>query len=214
MSRSTSFRFFLCAAAVAVLVCGCSDEDPVVPDPPELTPWPDTPEKLMDWIVSAYGEMDITAYEDALHDDFEFVNSDDEVWVRQQDIQSVTSLFAGDQGATEIGEAVAGVQFIQVNNFTQIGVWETQAPTAPRFPNAERGSFDVQIVFHLEGGQHTLTITSEQLFYVIEEDVEQDDGTTRSRYFLIGQQDEEPRSRSNESISWSGLKAVYSRSPE
>ncbi len=177
--------------ALALGGCIFSPQDDNGPgDTPEPQyKWPATREDLMDNFEQAYSEMNITEYEKILHDDYKFIFTDTEIWERQQDITSTTNMFNGNQGYDEHGQVVLGVQSISVNTFHQIGTWQTQDPTHPYFPNTDLGLFDVQIVFYLEGGEHTITVTSEQNFYVIEEDVEQDDGTTRSRYFMLGQRD-------------------------
>ncbi len=199
------------AVALALLaLAGCGSDDPVDPgDDPVIYKWPETREDLVDNFEQAYGEMNITEYEKILHPDFEFMFAGTEIWERSQDITSTTNMFGGNQGHDEQGQVVLGVQSISVNTFHQIGTWQTQDPTHPYFPNTDLGLFDVQIVFYLEGGEHTITVTSEQQFYVIAEDVEQDDGTTRSRYFMVGQRDLGESLAKGENRSWGTIKHIY-----
>ncbi len=205
------------AALVAILMllalAGCDSDDPAKPDPdpdPETSyQWPDTREKLMENFEQAYVEMDIDEYDFILHDDFIFIFTDTEVWTRLQDIQSTTNMFSGEQGEYGDGWAVLGVQSIAVHTFNQIGVWERQEPTHPYFPDTDQGLFDVQIVFYLEGGEHTLTVSSEQLFYVKSEEVDDGEGGTRTRCFLAGQRDLGSGLKTNEDMTWGSVKALY-----
>jgi len=166
------------------------------PDPEPETPivepfqWPDTADKLLENFERAYGEMNTTEYELILHEDYKFIFIDNvDIWYRQDDIQSTSNMFAGNPGEDELGNFKDGVQSISINTLIRQTPWEAVPADDPDFPNSEKAFYQVQIVFTLNGGENTITVDSDQQFYVKSEDVDQGDGTTRLRYYLYGQRD-------------------------
>ncbi|MBK7702259.1 MAG: hypothetical protein IPI34_04870 [bacterium] len=58
------------------------------------------------------------------------------------------------------------------------------------FPGAIRALFDVRVVFYLDTEDvNTITVDSQQLFYLKSISEEQGDGSTRTHFYLIGQKD-------------------------
>ncbi len=213
ISRRTLYTCQRAAGLIALLAlaAGCTTVDPAKPDPvPETTyDWPDTREQLMANFVQAYQEMDYEEYEACLHPDFRFVFIGGDIWERVQDLVSTENMFDGNQGHDEHGQVALSVQSIAVNRFDQLGDWTAQDATHPFFPNTDEGLYDVQLIFFLEGGEHTITITSGQLFYLAAEDVDDGEGGTRTRWFLAGQRDLDSKLRTNDDLNWGDIKALY-----
>ena len=66
----------------------------------------------------------------------------------------------------------------------------------------------IYMVYYEVGGEYTLTVETSQLFYVESVEELQDDGSTRTRWYLVGQEDF-PLLSKNETVSWGAMKAVY-----
>jgi hypothetical protein len=200
MSRIRLFPLIAGGVALAVLATGgcifspqSEDGGPATP-PPEAV-WPDTPEKLMGNFEIAYLTMDYTIYEDVLHEDYKFVFADGlRIWERLDDLESMQNLFAGNPGEDpDTGAIKPGVQSIDINTFIPLGDWIHEPATHPNFPDSERALYNVMLVFNLglgdDGTPSTITVQSDQLFYVRSEEIDQGDGTTKTKFFLLGQQD-------------------------
>jgi len=209
--RFMILNLFLVLAALAV--CSCSDDfsPGIGPSDPGPQPyqWPDTPGKLMENFERAYGEMNITEYWGVLHDDYEFIfigNTD--TWTREDDIQSTTNMFAGMPGMDPEGEVKAGVLQIAITNLIRQTPWHEVPEDDGEFPDAEYALYNVTMVFTLMNGTSTITVDSDQEFYLMSEEVDQGDGTMRSRYYLRGQRDI-ANGKPSEQMSWGGLKMLY-----
>jgi len=194
---SNKISRLILTAGLALLVLaggGCifspePDPDPGGP-PPDPYIWPDTPDKLMINFERSYAEMNATEYENVLHDDYKFIFIEYvEVWYRQQDIQSTTNKFEGNPGQNPDGSYRDPVQSISINTLIRQTPWEDVPANDPDFPSSKRALYQVQIVFTLEGGENTITVDSDQLFFVKSEEIDQGDGTTRTRFYLYGQRD-------------------------
>jgi len=167
------------------------DPDPT-PDtePPEPYQWPDTADKLMENFERSYIEMSIDAYRDVLHTDYKFIFIGNETWYRDDDLASTDNMFAGNPGIDpETQELKDGVQSIAINTLLKQTPWEDVPANDPDFPNSKKAYFQVLIIFTLDGGLNTITVDSDQMFYVKSEEVDQGDGTTRTRFYLYGQRD-------------------------
>ncbi|MDO9693969.1 MAG: hypothetical protein Q7W56_04510 [Candidatus Latescibacteria bacterium] len=200
MRRSTTGPFCLSASiALLVLIGGCfHSNDPVDPDPqPDAYPFADTVEQLMTNFKNAYDEMDIDEYDNALHEEFHFVFADGSYvappsgfFTREQDLESTTNMFAGEQGADPDGLPKPGVRDIVFTELTRLSEWEEAEINDALFAGSMRALFDVRVVFYLDTDSvNTITIDCQQLFYVKSETEEAEGGGTRQRFFLFGQQD-------------------------
>jgi len=194
---SNNSRRLLMMAGLALLVLaagGCifSPEDDTGGGGPPPAPWvwPGDAEQLMENFERAYSEMNIIEYEKILHEDYKFIFIDaTDTWYRQQDIQSTTNMFAGNPGVNPDDSYRDPVQTIAINTLIRQTPWEDVPANDPDFPNSERALFQVQIVFTLDGGENTITVQSDQQFYVKSEEIDQGDGTTKTKYYLYGQRD-------------------------
>jgi len=138
----------------------------------------------------AYAEMDIDAYENVLHEDYKFVFIDHAVvWQRHQDIQSTSNMFGGQPGHNPDGSYRPPVQSIAIDTLIRQTPWEDVPADDPDFPDSEKALYQTRLVLTLEGGEHTLTVQSDQYFFVKPEQVDPGDGTTETRYFLYGHMD-------------------------
>ena len=195
-------RFLASLAAVAALVVmagGCifSPDEGDNPTPPVTTyPFADTPEKLMTNFKNAYGTMNVDEYRNVLHMQYKFLfaeGSDVEptgVYTREQDLQSTTRMFNGEQGQDPDGLPKPGVRDISFEELTMLLPWEDVPETDINFPGAIRALYDVKVVFYLDtDGLNTITVDSQQLFYLKSISEEQDDGSTRTHFYMIGQED-------------------------
>jgi len=180
---------------------------------PDFYQWSETPDELMGTFAQAYGEMSINPYEDILHEDFKFIFIDDvAIWDKADDLASTANMFAGNPGQNPDGSFREGVQSISLNTLIRQTPWEGIHANDPDFPDSERALYQVNIRFTLEGGLNTITVASDQEFYVKAEQIDQGDGTTRTRYFLAGQRDLGYRGKANEDVTWGQVKSLYSPS--
>ncbi len=194
MSRIKLMSFVAAGLALTVLFAGgCifspqEDDDPQ-DKPPVAYVWPDTPDKLMANFGLAYADMDIDQYEVILHPDYKFIFTSNDSWERQEDVNSTGNMFAGNPGVDIDGNPKPGVSSIEVIELTQVLNWEMTPSNHPTFPDSEKALYKVIIVFYLDSATNTITVTSQQLFYAKSEEVDQGDGTTKTRFYLFGQQD-------------------------
>ena len=199
MRRSTTSPFRLAASiALLVLTGGCfNSNDPENPDPqPEPYPFADTVEQLMTNFKNAYEEMDIDEYDNVLHENFLFVFADGSsvappsgFYTRADDLESTTNMFAGEQGEDD-GMLRPGVRDIDFAELTLLDDWEEVDVDDAHFAGAKRALFDVRIVFYLDTEDlNTLTVDSQQVFYVKSVTEEVEGGGTREHFYLIGHHD-------------------------
>ncbi len=187
-------------AILTVMTGGCFDSgDPDDTDPPPVAyPFPDTVEQLMTNFRDAYDSMNITEYRNALHEDFRFIFAEGSdiappsgCFTREEDLLSTTRMFNGEQGMSDTGEIKPGVRDIDFRLLEQLSpTWEVVPESDDDFPGASRAIFAVELVFNLnDDGNSTITIDSQQYFYVQSEPEEIAGGGSRLRYYLIGHQD-------------------------
>ena len=202
----------LFVTALLLALTGCSGDDPIGPGPIPIPPPPENPDALMGEFEHAYGEMNLDAYDDVLHDDFKFIfigNID--TWTRIDDMQSTTKMFAGEPGVNPDDTPRDGVQSISMNALIRQTHWQDVPADDPDFPDTQMASYHVIIVFTLEGGNKIIIVDSDQEFYVKAEDVEEKDGSLRTRYFLSGQRDvmTDLRDKGSEDKTWGEMKSLY-----
>lgn len=187
-------------------------------------PFPDTPQQLMNNFRNAYDEMDLGEYGAALHPDFRFVFDEGSpvappggVFVRAEDLQSTTNMFAGESGHGSGGELLAGVRDVEFERLERLSDWEFAPGNDPLFPYATRAFFRVRVVFVLDtDAANTITVDALQQFHVQAVEETQPGGGTRCHFFLIGHRDffvglaaAGSIVSSNEDMSWGSIKALY-----
>ena len=116
--------------------------------------------------------------------------------------------FSGDSHINPFGYPMQGFQSISISNWSLAGVWQLMPADHADFPESYRGLYDIYMVYYEVGGEYTLTVETSQLFYVESVEELQDDGSTRTRWYLVGQEDF-PLLSKNETVSWGAMKAVY-----
>ncbi|MCP4798580.1 MAG: hypothetical protein GY893_01360 [bacterium] len=202
MRRQITFLTVLLAFIALFSLTGCifsPDDDTGPPpgnEPPEYDP-PYTKEQVLTNLKIAYEEMDINGYRDCLHPDYKFLFIPEEgdqlgipngYFERAEDLEVMERTFSGNSHTTEEGTQ-PGLQSISISGWDIAGVWQQESANHPYFPGAYRALYNIYMMYSEIGGEHTLTIESEQLFYVEPVEELQDDGTTRTHWYIIGQQD-------------------------
>ena len=200
-----------CACALLGLG-GCTSDEPTGLSDFPLPELPDTPDAFMQSFERAYALMDQTAYEILLDEDFDYkfleVGRDAEPWSRELEIASTGNMFDGNPAAYFDGHLVCtGVESIAIQELIRLTPWEDIPPSDPDFPGTERAMYQVNIIFHADDRDNTLTIASRQIFYVRGEEVERDGGTV-TEYRLCGQRDLRP-DKANENLYWGDIKRMF-----
>lgn len=169
----------------------------VIFDATYLDTFPDTEQRLMERFLTAYDHMNIDEYRRALHADFVFVFADGSpvaptngIFTRVEDLLSTTNMFNGVQGLSPDGQPIPAVRDIEFQQLVRLTDWEVVPETDLYFPGAILARYDVRVVFYLNTEDvNTITVDSQQLFYLQSIDDEQDGGSSRTRFYMIGQQD-------------------------
>lgn len=204
MMIPSPLRKLIFVCLLAALVAGCSDENPVESEDMVIIPVMPTPDEMMSAFEQAYGDMDIEDYQEILGDDFKFIFTNNDIWERGDDIASTTNMFAGGQGTN--GIAVVG---IEIQTMIRQDAWTAMASDHTYFPDSVRATYQVRIVFRLEGGTNTITIDCDQFFYAAPVEIESEGGAKETCYKLVGQQDVASGGWKNDSMSWGAVKALY-----
>jgi hypothetical protein len=211
---------------LVLLLSGCT-EDAVTPDnepPPSEYSYPETKEAVMEVFATAYDDMDIDSYNDCLHESFKFIftaEDQDQYGLpsryleRAEDLEVMTRTFSGDSHETPYGTQ-PGFQSITIANWSMVGgtSWVLTPADHADFPNSYRGLFSIYMVYAENGGEHTHTIDTEQLFYVKSYEDTHSDGTVYDRWYLVGQEDvvrieDFNGYKGEEGVSWGAVKALF-----
>jgi hypothetical protein len=185
-------------------------------------PIPDTADRVMANFMNAYDEMLADEYAGTLHTDFIFVFADGSsaapasgIYTRSEELLTSIPMFSGEPGHNEIGEirpAVRDVDFRQLERLTE---WEIAPESDPHFPGVLRALYDVMVVFNLDDGSYsTMTVYTQQVFYVTSTGEKRRDSSEQPHYYLIGQWEldgfaDSSSLASSEDISWGDIKALY-----
>jgi len=171
---------------------------------------PATPDEVMVDFERAYTQMDIDAYDSVLDEGFIFAFIDyDRIWYKAEDMNSTGNMFSGEPGTNPDWSYREGVQSISFYTLIRQTPWETVPPEDPYYPDTERALYQVLIVFTLIGGENTMTVSCDQIFYVKAEEILQGDGSTRPLYSLAGQLDLPGHGKANEDMTWGHVKSLY-----
>jgi len=202
--------YFVCAALCGLT--GCSGDEVTDPGGGNLLHMPPTPDDLMVSFEQTYADMDMAAYEALLDEDFDYkfleVGRDPAPWSRELEIATTGNMFDGNPGDYYDGHLIcSGVESIAIQELIRNTPWEQTGPGDPDFPNTERALFQINIIFHSDDGENTLTIGSGQIFYVRGTEVERD-GETVTEYRLCGQRDLR-LAKGNENLYWGDIKRMF-----
>lgn len=172
---------------------------------------PETPDELMSDFYAAYTSMDIDAYDAVLDESFKCIFIDFlSVWDWAEDMYSTGTMFAGEPGQNPDGSYREGIQSIAIHTLIRQTPWAPIPQNDPDFPGCEQALYQVMIVFTHINGYNTMTVNSDQVFYVTAEEIPQGDGRTRPRYSLAGQRDLLGGGKANEDLTWGSIKSIYS----
>ncbi len=173
--------------------------------------FPDTPDKVIQNLRSAYQQMNIDAYRHILHPNFVFkfqqydidnLNLPSDHFTREEDLASTENMFSG-----QIVGEVPAVGSISWPMLEGISVWETSYN--PEYPNSQRRlySFAINIT---RPGATTLIFHGQQEFYVTSRD-SMVDGSPTPYWQLLGQVDlsDTGVARGTEDATWGVIKWLY-----
>jgi len=212
MTPRNGFPTLTACALLAVLACGgCSGDDVSDPDPGPVLPA--TPEAFMLAFAQAYTDMNLPDYDALVRPqyDFKFLDPvrDTATWSRELDMTSTERMFNGEPGDLYDGVITcAGVDSIRIAEFIRLTPWETTDPDDPDFPDAERALYQIEIVFHVDAGENSLTVASGQIFYLAAEETAKSDGDRATGYRLCGQRDMR-LAKANENLYWGDIKRMF-----
>lgn len=170
---------------------------------------------------------DTTEYAGTLHADFIFVFADGSpvappsgFYTRSEELLTSIPMFSGVPGLNENGEVRPAVRDVDFRRLQRLTEWEIAPESDPYFPGVLRALYDVQVVFVLDvEWSHTLTVDSQQVFYVTSVGGERRDSSEQPHYYLVGQVDLDSWAASsplaaNEDMSWGNVKALYYSPPD
>ncbi len=129
-------------------------------------------------------------------------------------------MFSGEQGHNEVGDVRPGVLDVDFRHLARLTEWEIAPESDPHFPGVLRALYDAEVVFHLDDGLYsTMTVDTQQLFYVTSVGGKQRDSSEQPHYYLVGQLDLDSWAASsplasNEDMSWGTAKALYYSPPD
>ena len=174
-------------------------------------PFPDTPDKVIENLRSAYERMDIDVYRPILHPTFRFMFQQFDIdnlilpsdhFTREEDLESTTNLFSGNPV-----NGVPGVSQITWPILSGTGVWEDS--TNPDFPDSRRRLYNLEMNITRPGAT-TIIVRGQQEFYVASRDSVHN-GVPTQFWQMLGQidlTDTSPK-QSNQSTSWGEVKCLY-----
>ncbi|MFH1843527.1 MAG: hypothetical protein ABIF77_10015 [bacterium] len=176
------------------LFFGCAGRDDMF----QLTPeypyvFPDTPEKLMENFVQAYGDRDLEAYSELLHEDFTFVFQPADVeklqlegdsYTKEDELAVAANMFSGEPVKKADGRILPAIDRIEFLNFEPLGGWEP-SPDQASFPGTLRCPYRVSLAIRRVGAS-SLEIEGVSIFHVVSRDVRDDEKRSYAYYQLAG----------------------------
>jgi hypothetical protein len=182
---------------------------------PEL-PFPGSPDQLMANFQTIYETMDVGEYLKILHPDFQTILQQSTIIdfpdigttldvIEEQRIHE--RMFSGEAVEDPNENFVPGIRAIHFSGFRALDAWRL-SPGEDIIPNAEWAPFEVDFLF--DRGQHfsTLKVEGTIKFYVTSRDT-LCEGATKQYYQMIGQVDLTGGFKSNETIPWGSVKALF-----
>ncbi len=158
--------------------------------------------------------MDIDAYEELLGPEFTFFflqgEGPSDSWDRTNDVASFRNLFSGDPPANPGNPTQnRGITSIEVGKMDVLEVWKSVSSADPHFgmvADAMWAVYTVQLIMMHDDG--TTTLNNPQIFFAAPRAIELDDGTSKTKWELIGQR-ELPLDKSNPASSWGEVKTMF-----
>ena len=208
----------LIVMALALTFTGCTSDDPAAPPDDQQPQYAaaDSPDQLMDNFVQAYEAMDLEGYGDILHEDFIFDPVDEgghwgfpADWDKNTELLLTGNMFNGRDGQNPDGSLRDGIQSIRINSMVRQTAWVSPPPEETLFDADLHALFDAAIVFTLNGGDNTMSVYYDQVFYVraVETKLKSAEGDTL--YELVGHREIRSYRAGNEDNSWSVIKTLY-----
>ncbi len=205
-------------ASLCLLLIGCSEDDPAAPNDDPAYPAATHPDTLMANFIRAYEAMDEDAYADMLSTDYIFdpVNEGGywgfpEGWDRATELDIAHNMFSGLPGEDPDGIPRPGIQSISINALTRVAEWAPVTPDETVYNNAQYALFDASITFYLEGGENTMSVYYDQVFFIREATGK---ATDQMVYQLVGHREIQSYDKGTENNSWSVIKSIYMSQPD
>jgi len=199
---------------VSIAIIGCSEDDPAAPNDSPTYPAATHPDTLISNLIRAYEAMDHDAYADMLHANYVFDPVGEggywgfpATWDRVTELDIARNMFDGLPGEDpDTGAIKPGIQSISINTLIRQSEWASVPPEDTIYSDAQYAHFDAFIVFTLEGGENTMTVSYDQVFFVREVIGKSNE---ESIYQIVGHREIRSYLKGNEDNSWSVIKSIY-----
>lgn len=183
----------------------------------DLGEFSDSPDKLMQNVVTMYETMDPALFTKLMHPDHvtvlrQFTTNDfpdlGPTLDMTEERRIHDRMFSGQDVTDPYGAWVPGIEAITFQTFVRQGAWTTSAPT-DAIPNTVFALYDVVILFDRGQNYTTLRPQGAIKFYVTHRDSTVN-GYTRPFYQLRGQVDLTGSWKAaGETVSWGSVKALF-----
>ena len=191
-STARILAFTLVVLALAAPGCIFSPDNGEDPPPTvnEDFVFASTVQKLMKNFELAYSQMNATEYRDMLDLRFQFYYLDGTEHDYNTEVRIIENMFSGNPPTNPNPDSTNnGIRSVNVVTMDEVEAWRPISASHPDFggiPQAMRGYYNVQLVFHHDAG--TITVTSQQFFYAVPVSVIVD-GQSKTEWKLLGQED-------------------------
>jgi hypothetical protein len=220
MDNKMGERLALLMFALLLIASGCSDDDPVTPDPPgewqSQLPFPDNPMQMMANFLAAHDAMDLLEYQNLLHPDFEmFLNQETTdlfpdlgATIDYTDEMRVSGrMFGGEDLTDPLGAMVPGIKKIDFLVLSPLDAWQPVV-NKPVSPGTHWAPYNVVMIIDRGQEYSLLRVEGQVPFYATVQD-SLHDGEMQPFYRLSGQIDLGLKGQASERFSWGHAKALY-----
>jgi len=157
----------------ALWLPGCSGDDPADPGNEPAPELPASADELVSAFRQAYQDMDHDAYDFLLHEDFIFDPVDEggywgfpENWDEATELAIAANMFSGAPGQNPDGSYRDGIESISIITLLRQTEWVPVLAEETLYADALYALFDAALVFSLEGGENTMSVFFEQVFWL------------------------------------------------